>query len=424
MTRRASPRLGAYAGLAALGLLTALVLGLPELVVLAAPFALLLAAGLALGAPPRLELRASFERERALEGEELTATVTVSSETAVERVEVLLVLPFGLEAEPEANPVALRLAPGDEHTLELAVRCARWGGYAPGELAVRAHDRLGLFRFEAFYDRRVPLRVYPQPEPLLSLLRPLETQVFAGNQVARAKGDGIEFADMRPFVPGDRPRRVNWRASARRGELVVNEHHPEKNTDVILFLDSFVEARGEEAGTLDLTVRAAAALAESYLQRKDRVGIVGFGGILRWLLPGTGLVQLYRVLDALIDTEVVLNFAWKDLDVLPARTLPPKALVIALTPLLDDRALGALLDLRARGFDLAVVEVSPIPFTAEGTDESEQLAYRIWRHRRAALRHRFERAGVAVTEWRDGDPLAAGLEEVGAYRRRARIARA
>jgi uncharacterized protein (DUF58 family) len=424
LTRRASPRLGAYTGLAALGLLAALVLGLPELVVLAAPFALLLAAGLALGRPPELELGVDFERERALEGEELAATVAVSAGSAVERVEVLLALPFGLETDADENPVALRLGPGEERTIDLRVRCARWGGYAPGELAVRAHDRLGLFRFEAFYDRRAPLRVYPQPEPLLSVLKPLETQVFSGNQVARVKGDGIEFADMRSFVPGDRPRRVNWRASARRGELVVNEHHPERNTDVILFLDSFVEARGEEAGTLDLTVRAAAALAESYLRRKDRVGIVGFGGILRWSLPGTGLVQLYRVLDSLIDTEVVLSFAWKDLDVLPARTLPPKALVIALTPLLDDRAVGALLDLRARGFDLSVVEVSPVPFTAATSDEAGQLAYRLWRHRRAALRHRFERAGVAVTEWHDGEPLAAGLEEVAAYRRRARIARA
>ena len=423
MTRRASPRLGAYAGLAALGLLAALVLGLPELVVLAAPFALLLAAGLAVGRAPQLDVDVSIERERALEGEELDAEIRIATAGAVERVEVLLVLPPGLETGPDENPVAIRLAPGEERTLELHLRCARWGGYAPGEVALRAHDRLGLFRFEAIVDRRTPLRVYPQPEPLLSLLKPLETQVFAGNQVARGKGDGIEFADIRQFVPGDRPRRVNWRASARRGELVVNEHHPERNTDVIVFLDSFVEARGEEAGTLDLTVQAAAALAEGYLRRKDRVGIVGFGGILRWLLPGTGLVQLYRILDALVDTEVVLNFAWKDIDVLPSRTLPPKALVVALTPLLDDRAVGALLDLRARGFDLAVVEVSPVPFTVPGQDETDQLAYRIWRHRRAALRYRFQRAGVAVAEWHEGEALAAGLEEVASSRRGARVAR-
>ena len=54
-------------------------------------------------------------------------------------------------------------------------------------------------------------------------------------------------------------KRVNWRASARRGELWVNESHPERNTDVILFVDSFAEARLGDEGTLDLAVRATAA---------------------------------------------------------------------------------------------------------------------------------------------------------------------
>ena len=72
------------------------------------------------------------------------------------------------------------------------------------------------------------------------------------------------------------------------------------------------------------------------------------------------MTQLYRIVDSLLDTEIVLNYAWKDLDVIPRRTLPPKALVIALTPLLDERAAGALIDLRARGFDLAIVEISPV----------------------------------------------------------------
>ena len=50
---------------------------------------------------------------------------------------------------------------------------------------------------------------------------------------------------------------------------------------------------------------------------------------------------------------------------IPRRVLPPQALVIALTPLLDQRTITALLDLRARGFDLAVVDVSPIPYVAD-----------------------------------------------------------
>ena len=420
MTRHPSPRLAAYAGLAAVAMAAALVLGRPELVAVAAPFALLLAVGLALARQPSFDVTVEVARERALEGDEVPVRVTVRAPAGVERLDVLLALPHGLELPPDENPVAVGLRDGEERELEFRVRCARWGGYVPGEVVLRARDRLALITFEGVAGTGSPLKVYPRPEHLLELLKPLEPQVFAGNQVARAKGDGIEFADIRPFAPGDRVRRVNWRASARRRELVVNEMHPERNTDVILFVDSFSEARGDREGTLDLTVRAAAALAKEYLERKDRVGLVGFGGILNWLLPASGVVQHYRIVDALLDTEIVLNYAWKDIDVIPRRTLPPKALVLALTPLLDDRSVHALLDLRARGFDLAIVEVSPLAFAAAGEDEAAQLAHRIWTMKRAALRARFESAGVPVVEWDADEPLAAPLGEVTAFRRHAR----
>jgi uncharacterized protein (DUF58 family) len=423
--RRASPRLGAYAGLAALGLLAALVLGRPELVAVAAPFALLLAVGLAAGRVPQLEVAGWLDRDRALEGDAVQFTAQIRALSPVDRVQVALALPAGLESQPATNPVALTLAANEERTLEFPVECARWGGYAAGRVVLRARDRLGLFVFEAVADRRSGLKVYPRAEHLLNLLRPLETQVYAGNQVARTKGDGIEFADIRQFTRGDRPRRINWRASARRGgDLLVNEMHPERNTDVILFLDTFSEARRPDEGTLDLTVRAAATLAAKYLERKDRVGVVGFGGILNWLLPATGLMQLYRIVDSLLDTEIVLNYAWKDIDVIPTRTLPPKALVLGLTPLLDERAVNALLDLRGRGFDVAVVEVSPIPFSPAGADRADEVAYRLWRMRRAALRFRFESMGVPVVEWRADAPLATALEEVSEYRKHVRLSRA
>ena len=108
---------------------------------------------------------------------------------------------------------------------------------------------------------------------------------------------------------------------------------------------------------------------------------------------------------------------------IPRRTLPPSALVIALSPLLDPRSVGALLDLRARGFDLAVVDVSPVPFTARPAAGSTRVAYDIWTLRRDALRHRLQRAGVAVVEWDATTPLQAILEEVREFRRYARHAR-
>ncbi len=284
-------------------------------------------------------------------------------------------------------------------------------------------DALGFHAWELQPEGREPLRVYPSVETLHALLPPFETQVFVGNQVSRTKGEGIEFADVREWAPGDRVRRINWRASARRGDLWVNEQHPERNTDVVLFLDTFAEVRHDGRGTHDLAVRAAASLAHRYLRRKDRVGLVSFGGYLSWLVPASGTLQLYKIVDSLLQTDIVLSFAAKNVDVLPPRTLPPKALVLALTPLLDARSAAALLDLRARGFDLVVVEVSPVPFVQPGTDELARLAYRLWRLSRETLRARYERAGVPVVEWREGVPLNAPLEEVAAFRRFARPVR-
>ncbi len=418
MKRTATPKLGAYAGLAALGLIAALVFGLPELVALAAPFALIAGAALALAEQPELGVSFDLDRERMLEGDELEATIGVTSRGAVEQLDVRLDLPEHFTVEDGHNPVALHMAAKGDEEVVLGLRGERWGSYAVGAISLRAHDRFRFFRYDQWFDLRRPLKVYPRPELIRELIRPLETQVFSGNLVAREKGEGIEFADMRPFVAGDRVRRINWRASARTGELWVNELHAERNADVILFLDSFVEARRADESTLDRTVRAAAALADLYLREKDRVGLVSFGGVLNWLLPATGLTQLYRIVDSLLDTEIILNYAWKDLEIIPRRTLPPKALVVALSPLLDERAARALLDLRGRGFDLALVEVSPVPFAQPPGDAYAEIAHRIWRMKRDALRGRYERNGIPVAVWDDEVSLAVAMEEVRTFRRR------
>ncbi|MER3486143.1 MAG: hypothetical protein C4345_09405, partial [Chloroflexota bacterium] len=246
-----------------------------------------------------------------------------------------------------------------------------------------------------------------------------ETQAFAGNELSRAKGDGIEFIDVRPFAFGDRVRRVNWRLSTRRRELYVNEFHRERNADVIIFLDTFAEARLRDEGTLNQAVRGAATLAQYYLDRGDRVGLVGFGGLLRWLRPASGVMQRYRIVESLIDSEVVVSFAWKEINVIPPTTLPPKALVVAITPLLDERTINALLDLRARRFDLVVIEVSPVPFVSPPRGGTAGLALQIWKLERELLRDRFRRLGIPVGVWEVNRPLEGVVQEVQTFRRSA-----
>ncbi|MGH7092263.1 MAG: DUF58 domain-containing protein [Stellaceae bacterium] len=214
----------------------------------------------------------------------------------------------------------------------------------------------------------------------------------------------MEPGDLRPFAPGDRTRRINWRAAARRGELYVTRFQEERNADVVLLLDVLSDCGVPPRSCLDLGVRAAATLAHAYLARKDRVGFVEFGGFLRWISPGTGRRQAEAIAEALLPAASHFSYVAPRLDRLPPRILPDNAVVIALSPLLDERFADALVDLVARRFDLVAIAISPIeaPRRMLGGSMPDDLACRLWtlewRGRLDALRGH----GIAIVEW-DGD---------------------
>jgi uncharacterized protein (DUF58 family) len=288
----------------------------------------------------------------------------------------------------------------------------KWGAHPLAGVALRARDRFALVEHRRSFDADLVLRAYPRPEAIRALLTPWRTQALTGNRVAPVRGEGIEFADLRPWVPGDRVRRVNWRVTARRDDVFVNDQHPERNTDVILFLDTFAETG------LDAALAAATALAREHLALRDRVGVIGFGGVLSWLQPGLGVRQLHQIADALIESEVVFSYAWRDLRSLPPRLLPAGALVIALTPLLDPRARAVLLDLRSRGFDVAVVELEVEALLPPPRGEVATLTRRLWRLEREVARAAYRRAGVCVATWTLGTPFEGALAELRSARRR------
>jgi len=422
VTRSGSPRIAGYAAVAAIALVAALAMRRPELAILAAPFALVLAIGTGLARDPRARVELVLTADRTMEEDEVAASLTVRTDGPVDRLELLLDLPPGVDVADGVDAQIVRLGAGDEREIPITLRCSRWGVYRLGDVEVRARDPFRLVVWEERFNGRHQLKAYPRPISLRRILAPVETQAFTGHEVARVKGDGVEYADIRDFVPGDRVRSINWRASARRQTLVVNERHPERNTDVVLFIDSFVDVHGDDRSTLEDAVRAGSALATRYLERRDRVGLVGFGGVLRWLQPGMGLTQRYRLIETMLETGVEPTYTWRDVNLIPARVLPPKALVLGLTPLVDPRFIAALADLRARGFDVAVVEVDPIPLVETGRTELEDLAYRLWVLEREVLRARLIALGIGIARWGDLG-LETALEEVRTFRRYARLAR-
>lgn len=420
----ASPKLTGYVTIGALFLLLGILLGRLEPAEIGIGFVAAVVIGIALSEAPELSLQARLDRDRVIEDDAVSVVLEVHARKPVPWLQLLVPVPAGIEPRSGVDVQTVGLQEEVRRTISLELVPHRWGIFPIASVIVAAHDRLGFFTFEALLHQQLSLRVFPREEFLAQAIRPLETQIFSGDEVARRKGDGIEFADVRPFESGDRVRRINWPVSTRLAKLHVNELHPERNTDVVIFLDSFSDIGSESDSTLLMAVRAAASVARYYLGRRDRVGLVSFGGTLRWQLPAMGITQVYRIVDALLSTDNMLSYAWKGIDVIPARTLPPKALVVAITPLLDERTVSALFDLRGRGFDLIIVEVSPTPFVASRLNEQEELAQRLWQLKREGLRHEFWQAGVPVTTWVHGELLATALQEVGRFRQFARASRA
>ena len=405
--------------LAAGAVVIGLASGRPELVVLAVPALVLVGAGLAVTAEVQVTAEIELERDRMIEGEGAPATVQVrNGGVAAVEVELLLHRSRALAVAP-GGPVMVRLAPGQVAELKFQVRPERWGAHAVGPPLMRARDPLGVTVCDLRGDRNVTVRAFPREQRLRELIAPLRTQPFLGAHVARARGSGIEFADIRPYTSGDQLRQVNWRATARRGSLFVTDRHPEHASDVVLLLDTFAQARDAASGTLDGAVRAAASLARAHLARRDRVALVDFGGTLHWLEPALGIAQLYRIVDALLASDIAFSYAWRAVESIPRKLLPPGALVVAITPLLDDRSIRLITDLRRRGRDLAVIEVSPLAYAGQGPTAGDAAAHRLWVLQRGALRARLRAQGIAVVVWDEDRRLSAGLEGVNAFRRSA-----
>jgi uncharacterized protein (DUF58 family) len=418
MTVRLTPLALSLLTVTAWALSLAILSARPELFVAALPLALALASLALRPTVPTYAVTHHVSADRVFEGEGVTVTVEVTAASAVPLMELIDPLPPGSDLISGHNRGVLTLRPGQTASFRYEIRCPVRGVLDAGTTVVRTRDRWGVRAWERRHVDRKLVRVYPQIAPLRSLPLPIHTQTSTGDYVSPALGEGIEPGDIRPFAPGDRIRQVNWRASLRLGTLHVTQHQRERNADVVLILDTLAQVGATPGTTLDFAVRATASLATAYLARKDRVGLVLYGGLIDWVRPWSGRVQYERLAGTLLKADVVFTYVAKDLALVPPRVLPPQALVIALTPLLDSRFPKAALDLAARGFDLVVLVVSPVDVTRSTLPGSlpNALACRLWTLERRAQLDELRRQGLVVLEWNPSDPLELALAGLGRRR--------
>lgn len=298
---------------------------------------------------------------------------------------------------------------------EIVTSAPRWGRY-PVTVRVQATGKGGLLTGSPNAGS-VPVAemfVFPVAPAQSTALPRTELLDRLGTHLTRHVGRGVEYGGIRAYVPGDQLRTVNWPVSARRGSLHVTERLSERATDVVVLVDGYDQPPGPATEAAERTMRGAVQVVQSALRNGDRAGVVALGGHTRWLSADIGRRQFYRVLDAILGAGD--GYEKTPGTLAPRAAMPPGAVVVAFSTLLDTDFALALIDLCRRGHVVVAVDVlDGAPFE----DLDDPLIARMWSMQRAFMYRDMRTIGVDVVGWSTDGALDQVMGLVPRRRKRA-----
>jgi uncharacterized protein (DUF58 family) len=257
----------------------------------------------------------------------------------------------------------LRLEPGATAVLVTELHPTRRGDRPAVRVSMRSHGPLGL----AYRQHTVRRADQVTPQWTLRVLPPFGSRrylpeklarlrVIDGATVIRGRGQGTEFDTLREYVLGDDVRSIDWRASARRSDVVVRTWRPERDRRVLCVLDTgrTSAARIGDEPRLDHAIDAALLLSTLASRAGDRVDLLAIDTAVRAAVEsGTGRTLLPRLAGALAPLQPALvetDFGLVAGEIL--RRERKRALVVLFTALepgaLGDGLLPVLTQLTAR----------------------------------------------------------------------------
>lgn len=323
------------------------------------------------------------------------------------------------EIRPAARPGPAAIPPGGAAVFRTEVVALRRGRFSLGAIHVRLAGTLGLaLRQHSFAGEGSEVRVFPNlagvsQYRLLALRGRLRE---AGLRHLRLRGAGTAFESLREHLPGEDHRRVDWKATARRGRLIARNFEVERSQSLVLVVDAGRLMTAEVAGgfpRLEYALNAALVLAHVAVSRDDRVGAMVYADRVQGFVPATrGHGALERVTSILAGAEGRLTEA----DVEGAFRLlatrgRKRSLLVIFTEVVDPETSGALLAhvARAAGRHLPLVvtlrdralerEARCLPSTPE--EAYRRAAAEELLHARGQALAMLHRRGVSVL---DADP--------------------
>lgn len=202
-----------------------------------------------------------------------------------------------------------------DKTFEYSLHPKDRGEYHFGSLNVFASSPIGLVSRRFTFQKNAMLPSYPSFIHLrkYELIALQNEFLLGGMKKIRKLGHTMEFEQIKEYVPGDDVRTINWKATSKRNQLMVNQYQDERAQRVYILIDKgrTMQMPFNGLSLLDYSINATMALSHIILKKSDRVGMLSFSKKTEnKVLADNKAVQLKKISEALYNLET--NFEESD----------------------------------------------------------------------------------------------------------------
>lgn len=185
--------------------------------------------------------------------------------------------------------------------------CHRRGWHRLGPVKMVANDPFGMASRQMELEKQEGVLVYPRVVPMTDLIVPARQPLGDMKPATPLVEDPMRMSGVRPYIPGDSPKRIHWRATARTGGMQTRVFEPSATPVAAIFLDTITFSHlweGQNSDLLELSVTVAASMATQLLEGRHQVGVYANAPIPNWartvrISPGRRPGQLTRILEHL-----------------------------------------------------------------------------------------------------------------------------
>lgn len=323
-------------------------------------------------------------------------------------------LPAGLPGR------ALSLSGTTERSWLIKSMLTRRGHFRIEPLQIRTGDPFGFFESSASVGSGINVTVYPRLEPI-PLWRLPASNLDGGHAMRERTLQATPLATtVRPWAPGDAFNRIHWKSTARHGDIQVKEFDLEQTADawVLLDLEGAVQRGTGDESTVEVAVRAAAAVADKALVENRAVGMTVNAHRLAQLQPDRGGRQHLKVMQLLAAVEGDGTTPLAEALVASVARIRRGMTAVVITASLDREWVKPLATLRSRGVACVVIALDIPAFERREQEAArrdgapapevvheESPSARQWR----ALRHALAEFDIAVYRVGPTQPLSEAL---------------